>query len=130
MSNIISPKTQSKKNSGQSNTIKKLCNAIKQKRLIKFYYESTTNKRNDWRIVEPYVVGIKENGKGNIFLAGWFRPTDAQLKNKQIPDMRHYLIDSINKLEILPQKFKELKVESHIVKKTPSIEVICCVSFK
>lgn len=127
--NLSPPKSISIKDRKQTETIKKLCEAIKKKHLVKFYYESTTNKHKDWRIVEPYIVGIKDNGKGNVFLAGWFNPTPAQIKNKQEPDMRHYLINSIDKIKILPQKFNKLNVSKEIIIQTPSIEVICKVLF-
>ena len=44
-----------------------LCKAIEERRLLKFYYESEKSKKKEWRIAQPYNVGIKENG--NVFLA-------------------------------------------------------------
>jgi hypothetical protein len=45
-----------------------ICYAIKERRLFWFYYES--NSKAAWRKVEPYLLGIKEKGKGNPYFSG------------------------------------------------------------
>ena len=45
-----------------------LCEAIENRQLIRFYYESKSSGKKKWRIVEPYMIGTKRTG--NVFLAG------------------------------------------------------------
>ena len=106
-----------------------LCKAIRHKRVVKFYYKSTTREHQDWRRVEPYLIG-KRKQNGNIFLTGWFLPTAGQLKQEQKPGQKQYLLDGINKneLTILPGTFDKLKVDPAKIYNTPTIDVICRVS--
>jgi len=104
--------------------IKKLCRAIKQKQVIKFYYESRTNQNKDWRIVEPYMVGIRK-GNGNIFLTGWFIPSADQILQNQKLGQKQYLIDQIKKFTMLSRHFNTIKISSTKIYNTPTINVIC-----
>jgi hypothetical protein len=99
-----------------------LCKAIKEKRLIKFYYESDTSKKKEWRTVEPYILGIKENG--NAFLAA---SPIKKLKGNVNEHLGHYLLKKIdlNKFELLQKTYKEPKVDRKLIIDTPHIKVIC-----
>jgi Fic family protein len=100
-----------------------LCNAIQQRQLVKFYYESDSSKKREWREVEPYILGIKHNG--NVFLAGL--PVSELPKSIGKRITGHYLLKKINvnNFEILPHKYTKPNVERHRITDTPTIEVIC-----
>ncbi len=108
--------------------VTKLCKAIHEKRLIKFFYENTTRNHKDWRTIEPYLIGIrKENG--NIFLTGWFLPTKEQLEKGEKAEQKQYLIDRIEKLSVLDKKFSWVRIDADKIYNTPTIEVVCNVNF-
>src|SRR5690348_12521836 len=46
----------------QSKLEKIICQAIKEHKLLWFYYRSSTGEY--WRKVEPYILAIKDKGKG------------------------------------------------------------------
>ena len=114
----------------QQDIVDQVCNAIKQKRVIKFYYRNKFKKSEDWRIVDPYMLA--KNQKGNTFVTGYFTPTQDQLKGGKKPEQKLYLIDEIKEgsFKVLPQTFDKLKVHPRNVYNTPTIEVICRVSFR
>jgi hypothetical protein len=100
-----------------------LCKAIKEQGLVKFYYESDKSKRKEWRIVEPYILGIKENG--NIFLAAL--PTEELGKNIKNRSLGHFLLNKIDltRFERLKKKYTTPNVERRWIITTPHIKVIC-----
>jgi hypothetical protein len=100
-----------------------LCKAIKERRLIQFYYESEKSKKKEWRMVQPYIVGIKENG--NVFLAAL--PVSELQKRIEDRITPHYLLKkiNINKLELLPEKYDKPEVARKRIVDTPTIKVIC-----
>lgn len=106
--------------------IKKLCEAIKQKRVVQFYYESVTNENKAIRLVEPYLVGINTNGKP--FLSGWFIPAERNLRNNS-SNHKNYLIEQMRKdsLMVTEKKFSSIKVHPSKINHTPTIEVLCKV---
>lgn len=85
-----------------------MCGAIKQKKLVKLYYESD-NGTKAWKIVEPYILAIKDNGAGNIFLAAL--PTAEAAKKIEDRITRHYLVEKMDimKLEVLDETFRSTK---------------------
>lgn len=103
--------------------------AIKQHRIVNLYYESDSGKY--WRKVEPYIVGIKDKGKGNFFFTGYFLPTKKQLSEGNKPKQKTFLIDKIDikKFEISNNKFYKLQVPAERIYHTPSIVVLSRVSF-
>ena len=109
--------------------IKEICKAIKQKQVIQFYYKDTTKAKEGIRIVEPYILGIKNKGKGNLYLAALPLTGEFKIKGPVKKQLGHYLLSEIKQLEILHQKFTSIKVNDDVVYKTPTIEVICRVSF-
>lgn len=46
--------------------IKDLCPIIKNKQLIKFYYSDNSSNFEDWRIVEPHLIGVSNTKQENI----------------------------------------------------------------
>ena len=112
-------------NTQRENIIDVLCNAIDKRRLIKFYYESNSSKKKEWRIIEPYIVGVKDKGAGNVFVTGL--PKAELSKNIADRITGHYLIDKldITKLEVLNETFEIPKVERIRITDTPTIRVIC-----
>ena len=107
----------------QKALIKKLCDLIKQRRLISFYYESKSSGKKEWRTIEPYIIA--ENLKGNLILVGL--PIEQRTNAIKKSITPHYLIDKINigKLEMLSETFEEPKVERHRIETTPTIKIIC-----
>jgi Fic family protein len=100
-----------------------LCDAIRERRLVKFYYESDSSGKKEWRTVEPYIIGIKHTG--NVFLAGL--PVIEKSKPIEKRVTGHYSLKKINlnNLEILSEKYTEPKVERKRITDTPTIKVIC-----
>ena len=102
-----------------------LCDAIKERKLVRFYYESLSSGKKDWRTVEPYILGIKERGEGNAFLAAL--PITEKIKKIDKRITGHYLLDKIdvNKIEILAATFDKPHVDRSRIVNTPTIKVIC-----
>jgi hypothetical protein len=96
-----------------------LCQAIKERRLVRFYYLSNSGEKA-WRTVEPYMV---INNKGNITLIGL--PTTEL--NKAIKYTGHYLLLKIDikKFETLDECYDEPKVPREQIVNTPTVKVIC-----
>ncbi len=107
--------------------VKMLCGAIKRKQVVRFHYRSKDYE--DWRKVDPYIVAINE--KGNIFLSGFFTPTTDQLKDGKTAKQGNYVLDKFKEgsLEMIDENFDRLKVEPEKIYYTPTIKVICRVSF-
>lgn len=107
-----------------------LCDAISQKRLIKFYYESASSNKKEWRVVEPYIVAIKDKGEGNVFLAAL--PTTELSKRIEDRITGHYLLEriDISKLEVLNETFDQPNVERKRIVDTPTIKVICRFKYR
>lgn len=112
----------------QTATVKLLCKAIRQKHVIRFYYKDITKNKKGIRIAEPYILGIKNKGAGNTYLAALPLKNDYQIKDPIKKQLGHYLLPGIKNLEILPKQFTSIKVEKKIVYDTPTIKVICRVS--
>jgi hypothetical protein len=85
-----------------------LCEAIENRQSIRFYHESRSSGKKGWRIVEPYIIGIKRTG--NVFLAGM--PVEERTKSIDERITGHYLLRKIeqNKLEIRSKTYSEPKV--------------------
>jgi predicted DNA-binding transcriptional regulator YafY len=90
--------------SKQGEIITTLCKAIKEKKVIKFYYDDKYSSFKDWRIVEPYLIG-NHKSTGNSTLVGWFLSTTEQSQNDHPEDWGNYLIDRIKNLQILDKTF-------------------------
>jgi hypothetical protein len=59
--------------------IQKLCPVIKNKNLIRFWYVDRTTDFADWRLIEPHLIGQTKYKAANIWLSGWFLPTQEQM---------------------------------------------------
>lgn len=106
-----------------------ICNAIKQRKVLRFYYESGSG--NYWRKVDPYILAIKDNGKGNVFFTGYVYPLKERKSKADNDDQGHYLLKKIdlNKFEVLDETFNDLKLPyDRIFGELPSIKIICRVS--
>ena len=82
-----------------------LCNAINEKKLVKFYYDDKYSDVTGWRVVEPHLVGDLKS-TGNNTLVAWFIPTQQQKLNGQTERWRNYLVNRIQKLQILDTTFQ------------------------
>jgi hypothetical protein len=106
--------------------IEVLCNAIKNRNLLKFYYESDSSKRKDWRIIKPYMIW--PNSNNNLSLAG--EPLDFRVNKKGEIVSGQYLLSQLlerfekGQFEILSDKFESLKIPRSRVDDTDT-EVIC-----
>ena len=102
---------------------KVLRKAILERKLIRFYYESESSGKKEWRVVEPYIVGIKETG--NKFLAALPITELSKPLDKRVTG--HYLLKKMDlkKLELLDETFDEPHVRRKRIVDTPTIKVIC-----
>lgn len=100
-----------------------LCKSIQERKLLRFYYESESSGKKEWRIVQPYIVGIKESG--NKFLAALPITELSKPIDKRVTG--HYLLKKINlkNLEVLDEVFDEPHVSRKRIVDTPTIQVVC-----
>ncbi|MEO6730725.1 MAG: WYL domain-containing protein [Ferruginibacter sp.] len=105
-----------------------LCDAINKRKLIRFYYQSVTSGKKGWRTVEPYIIGVKENG--NVFLAAL--PITELSKKIEDRSLGHYLINrfDISTIEVLEPTYQEPRVERFKIDDTHTIEVLCRYYYK
>lgn len=78
-----------------------ICQAINNKRLLGFYYDSL------YRKVEPYTYGI--NTANNEALCAY--QIDGQSKKRQIPSWGFFLLDKIENLNLLNDTFNYTQVD-------------------
>jgi predicted DNA-binding transcriptional regulator YafY len=90
--------------SKQQEIITTLCKAIKEKKVIRFYYDDKYSDFKDWRLVEPHLIGVHKS-TGNTILVGWFLSTSEQSKNGHPEEWGNYLTDRIKSLQILEKTF-------------------------
>ena len=95
----------------EEEAILKISRAIFEKTNIEFKYSSKTTNREGKRLLEPYLLGINE--QGNLFVSGYFKATKDQLLNGMKSEHKNFLIENIevNSLSVCPEKFDSLKVE-------------------
>ena len=109
---------------------KLLCDCIERHKVLWFYYES--RRGSFWRKVDPYILAINDNGKGNTFFTGYVdRSKEAQLKNND-DDQGHYLLKKIDmsQFKVLDETFHELKLDYHkIFGELPTIKIIAELLF-
>ena len=86
--------------------IRELCPVIRNKQLIKFWYNDKTTDFEGWRLIEPHLIGQTKYKAANIWLVGWFLPTTQQLIEGREEKWGNYILDDVSKLEILPQKYR------------------------
>ncbi|SRR5258708_1625729 len=82
----------------------KLCPAVKEKNLIKFWYEDDDSTKNDWRTVEPHLIGIHKS-TGNALLTAWFLPDSEQKSKGWKEEWKTFKLLNISKEKILSQKY-------------------------
>jgi hypothetical protein len=107
---------------------KLICQYIKEHKVLWFYYESSSGKY--WRKVEPYILAIKDNGKGNAFFTGYAYPSKEAKQKNSNDNQGQYLLNKIdiNRFEVLEETFDELKVDyDKIFGELPTIKIICRV---
>lgn len=86
--------------------IRELCPVIKNKQLIRFWYNDKTTDFEGWRLVEPHLIGQTKYKAANIWLVGWFLPTTEQLIEGREEKWGNYVLDDISKIEVLSQKYR------------------------
>lgn len=84
-----------------------LCKAINAKRLVRFYYTDKDKDYEDWRIVEPHLIGELKT-TGNIILSAWYLPNMEQRMRGETENWGNYILGNIDlkRLEILADSFK------------------------
>ena len=99
-----------------------LSKAIKERKKVKFYYESERRGRKEWRTLYPYIIGVKANG--NIFLAAL--PEEELSKPISERQLGHFSLSKIDieKLELLKETYREPAVPTKYITDTPTINVI------
>ena len=75
----------------------KICNAIMERRLIRFYYEGHL------RIVQPHAYGIHKNTKNEVLRA---YQVGGYSSSGNIPGWRLYLVRKISNIEITDETFE------------------------
>ncbi|WP_018614132.1 hypothetical protein [Segetibacter koreensis] len=98
-----------------------ICDAIRQKHLISFYFESQKGGK-DWRKIKPYMIYINENRE--IKVVGLpHKLWDGPIKDRQ---PRHYILDKINlkQFEILSETFDDPGVARNMVDSTKKVKII------
>jgi hypothetical protein len=76
-----------------------ICEAIKNKNIIQFYYNLTDNPGQ--RTVEPHMVA--DNEANHRSLSAWFLYGSSE--SKEGPGWREYLLSGMSNIIILPQTF-------------------------
>lgn len=107
-----------------------ICECIKEHKVLWFYYESSSGKH--WRKVEPYILAVKDNGKGNIFFTGYAYPSKEAKQKNSNDNQGQYLLNKIDitQLEVLDETFDKLKLDyKKIFGELPTIKIICRVAF-
>jgi hypothetical protein len=108
-----------------------ICKAIKEHKILGFKYESDSGEY--WRKVEPYILAIKNEGKGNVYFTGYAYPS-LQRKNKSTNDNQgHYLLNKIdiNQFQVLDETFNGVKLDhNRIYGELPTIKIICRAVFE
>jgi hypothetical protein len=117
--------------SNENEVYKVICSkAIKRCKKIKFYYKSSGG--NYFRTVEPYLIGIRENGK--VYVTGYEYPSKERQKKRNDYGQGQWLLNriSLNKLEVLVyESFNKLKVPAErIFGAFLTVTIICRVSAK
>ena len=114
----------------ESKLEKIICQAIKEHKLLWFYYESSSGKY--WRKVEPYILAAKDKGKGNIFFTGYAYPSVERETESTNDDQGQYLLNKIDikKFEVSDETFDSIKISyEKIYGELPTIKIICRVDF-
>lgn len=113
----------------QTLLIEKICKTISKRKILWFYYESSSG--NYWRKVEPYILAIKDKGNGNIFFTGYVYPSkERETKSGDNNNQGQYLLSKIdiNRFEVLDESFNILKVDyEKIFGELETIKIICRV---
>lgn len=81
-----------------------ICALIKSRSVVKFFYTDTTKLNNDWRIVEPHLVGVNKN-TNLVQLRAWFIPNEGQVLAGEQEGWRLYRLDNISNIENLGSTF-------------------------
>jgi predicted DNA-binding transcriptional regulator YafY len=92
----------------EKNIFDTLCPAIKEKKLIKFWYKDETESKIGWRKIEPHQIGKLKKGKSkkeHIILTGWFHPSQEQVWEGWDEGWKNYILERISKIEILNQTY-------------------------
>lgn len=89
--------------------IKFLCPIIQNKQLIKFYYSDISENFDDWRIVEPHLIGVRNTKEEKIWLSAWFLPTKVQMLQGHRQDWKNYILDDVKKIEVLEQRYNHTR---------------------
>lgn len=95
--------------SRESLNLPKLTAAITSKNLIKFSYKDTTSNFDGIRTVEPHLVGLTKFKNPEIWLSGWFIPTNEQKANGHSEGWKNYIVDIMQQLEVLPEKYSTVR---------------------
>lgn len=74
-----------------------ICNAIKQKKLLEFYYDGF------YRKVEPHTLGVSK--KENDLLSAY--QIEGGSKDGKVPDWKQFNLEKIERLNTLDEIFEE-----------------------
>ena len=84
-----------------------ICPAIQSKKLIRIWYKNTTSGLQDWRKIEPYLIGSFP--QKHIQLAAWFLPTPEQILAGQKEGWRAYILKNISEVQVLEEDFERVR---------------------
>lgn len=86
--------------------IQSLCPLIQSKQLIKFYYKDKNSDFEDWRIVKPHLIGTRNTEEENIWLVGWFIPTQVQSLSGHKQCWKNYILNDIQKVKTIGKSYR------------------------
>ena len=87
-----------------------LCPTVKDKKLIKFWYQDESDKNNkpQWRTVEPHLIGMRKNkdiSKQTVQLSGWVRLNRIdnleEIMEGKSDGWKNYKLNGITKIQLL-----------------------------
>lgn len=114
----------------ERNLIDLLCPAIKDKRLIKFWYNDKTDDKIGWRKIEPHQIGKLKPEKSkdqSIILTGWFLPDETQIWNGWDENWKNYILERISKVEILDETYN-LTRDGYNPKDQKRMSIVYCAT--
>jgi predicted DNA-binding transcriptional regulator YafY len=91
----------------ETELIKIICPAIQSRKLVRIWYQNTTSGLQDWRTIEPYLIGSFP--RKHIQLSAWFLPTSEQAQVGQKEGWRNYVLRNISDVQAMDEVFTGLR---------------------
>ena len=56
--------------------------------------------------IEPHLIGQTKYKAANIWLVGWFLPTEEQIIEGHDEKWGNYILDGVSRIEVLPNRYR------------------------